>query len=233
MGSLHWRGAVDRACPVDRRSRRLVLGSALAIPLALGLTGSWEKASAGNAAPEQSAKLARRTARVSEDVDRFVARLERTEEALWALSQAQAKALREGYQSFTKQVKGLEEAEKAARSHIHEMKATGVKYASSWDATNAKIADPELRRASVEQRAAMTKEYEELVTNLNDIEGQIKPFMGNLHDLKAFLGVDLSPVHVRNAGDAIQKSQADAQALKQGIAPVQARLREFLNNAPR
>jgi len=226
-------GTVDRARPVDHRSRRLVLGSALALSLAVGLTVSWEEASARDVALEQSASLARRTARVSDDIDRFVARLERTEQALWALSQAHGKTLSQSYQSFTKQVKGLEGAEKAARSHIHEMEATGVRYASSWDTENAKIVDPALRQASVERRAAMTKEYEELAAHLNDIEKEIQPFMGNLRDLRSFLGVDLSPPHVLNASDAIQKSQADAQVLKQSIAPVQARLRQFLNDAPR
>ena len=212
---------------------RFVFGSVLALSLFLGLTGSWESASARDGALEQSDRLARRTARASEDIDRFVARLDRTERALEALSEAQGKNLRPRYQSFTKQVKNLEAAEKVARSHIHEMKATGVQYASSWDAENAKIVNPELRQASVDRRAARMKEYEELGATLNEIEGRIRPFMGNLRDLGAFLGVDLSRDHVRTAADAIQKSQEDAQTLKKSIAPVQARLRQFRNDAPR
>ena len=72
-----------------------------------------------------------------------------------------------------------------------------------------------------------------LAAALDDIETQLQPFMSNLHDLKAFLETDLSPANVDKAGEMIQKSQADAQALKGKIGGVQATLKQFLNEAPK
>jgi len=57
--------------------------------------------------------------------------------------------------------------------------------------------------------------------------------MSDLHDLKAFLETDLSPANIDKAGGMIQKSQADAQALKDKIANVQTMLKQFLNEAPK
>ena len=213
--------------------RGLVLGSVLAISLIVGLPLSPRTATAEDGTHSQSTKLAKRTARASKDVDRYVARLETTEQALWAVSQAQGRTLRQDYELFRKHLRSLEDAEKATRSEIHDMKAAGVKYAASWDAANAKIADAELKQASVERRTTVMKEYEEVTASLGEIGRQLQPFTSNLRDLEAFLGADLSPVHVLGARDAIQKSQADAQALKQSIAPVQARLKQFMTEAPR
>ena len=59
-------------------------------------------------------------------------------------------------------------------------------------------------------------------------KSQLQPCTSNLQDLKSFLGADLSPVNIAKAGDMIEKSQADAQALKGTIATVQGTLKQFL-----
>ena len=77
------------------------------------------------------------------------------------------------------------------------------------------------------------KDHDELATALSDIASQLQPFMSDLHDLKAFLGPDLSPANVDRASEMIQKSPADARALKDTIAGVQTTLRQFLSEAPK
>jgi hypothetical protein len=57
--------------------------------------------------------------------------------------------------------------------------------------------------------------------------------MNNLHDIKTFLGADLWPANVSKAGEMIQKSQADARALKEEIASAQTQLKQFVSEAPR
>jgi hypothetical protein len=56
--------------------------------------------------------------------------------------------------------------------------------------------------------------------------------MSNLNDLKSFMETDLSDANVGKASEMIQKSQADAQALKDKIAGVQSTLKQFLSEAP-
>ena len=73
------------------------------------------------------------------------------------------------------------------------------------------------------------KDHDALAATLSDIGSQLQPFMSNMQDLKSFLGTDLSPVNVGKAGDMIQKSQADALALKEKIAGAQTTLRQFLS----
>lgn len=182
---------------------------------------------------KQSGELGKRTAKTSAHVDKYVTQLDKTEQALSSVSLAQGKDLKKRYESFSTEVKKLEDAQKHTTSDIDQMKSTGTQYFSSWDTSIAQMSNPELRQASTERRSALMKDHDELAATLSDIGRQLQPFMSNLHDLTAFLGTDLSPANVGKAGEMIQKSQADAQALKDKIAGVQTKLKQFLNEAPK
>jgi len=182
---------------------------------------------------KQSAELRNRTAKASEDVDKYVSHLDKTEQALASVSQAKGQDLRKRYESFSKQVNKLEDAQKHATSDIDEMKSRGASYFSSWDTSISQISDPELKQASTDRRSKVMQDHDELASSLSDIGSQLQPFMSNLHDLKRFLETDLSPSNVAKAGEMIQKSQTDAQALKVKIAGVQETLKQFLSEAPK
>jgi chromosome segregation ATPase len=205
----------------------------LSVSLGLVLAVASSLADAADNTFKQSAELGKRTAQASEHVDKYVAQLDKTKQALSSVSQAQGKDLKKRYQSFSKQVNNLEEAQKAATSDINEMKSKGAEYFLSWDTSNARITNPELKQSSIERRTTVMKDYDELAADLSEVGRELEPFMGNLHDLRSFLGADLSPAHVRNANGVIQKSQAEALSLKQKIAPVQTTLKQFVSEAPK
>jgi len=204
----------------------------LFVSLSLGLAVASSPAYAADDTFKESAELGKRTAETSEQVDKYVAQLDKTEQALSSVSQAQDKDLKKRYQSFSKQVNSLEEAQKVAASDINEMKSKGAEYFWSWDKSNARITNPELKQASMERRTTVMKDYDELAADLAEIGRELDPFMSNLHDLRSFLGADLSPAHIRNANGVIQKSQSDARSLKQRIALVQTTLKQFVSEAP-
>jgi len=112
------------------------------------------------------------------------------------------------------------------------MKTTGAEYFSAWETSIAQISDVQLRQASTERRTKVMKDHDDLTVSLRDVGSQLEPFMTNLRDIKAFLGTDLSPTIVATATDMIQKSQADAQALKVKLAAVETTLQQFLAEAP-
>jgi chromosome segregation ATPase len=210
--------------PLRRMLITVFLSSTLAASASLGAEESTFK---------QSAELRNRTAKTSEDVDKYVLQLDKTEQTLSSVRQAQSKDLKKRYESFSKEVNQLEEAQKHATSDIHDMKSKGAEYFRSWDKSIAPISNPELKQASTERRSKVMKEHDELAANLSDIGLQLQPFVNNLHELKAFLGADLSPASVSNASEMIQKSQADAEVLKEQIAGTQTTLKQFLCEAPK
>jgi len=215
----------------DMKILRNVRRHVLAVSLGLSVAVASGPARATNTTYKESAEVAARTSQTAKSVDKYVAQLDKTEQSLSAVFQAHDKDLKRSYQSFADQVSKLEEAQKVVTADIHAMKAKGVAYAASWDKANAQIENPELKEASIERRTSVMKSYDEVSVRLSDIEHQIQPFMGNLRDLRTFLGADLTPVHVQSASAAVQKSQADAMSLKQAIAPVQTLLRQLVNDA--
>lgn len=182
---------------------------------------------------KQSAELSKRMSKTSEDVDNYVAQLDKTEEALSSVSQAQSKDLKKRYESFSKEVINLEGAQKHTTADIDQMKSTGTQYFDAWDTSIAEMSNPELKQASVERRSKIMKEHDDLAVSLSDVGNQLPALMSDLHDLKTFMEADLSTETVGKAGGMIQKSRADSQALRTKIAGVQTMLKQFLSDAPK
>jgi DNA anti-recombination protein RmuC len=210
----------------NKSIRKLLLMTAFC---SLTVTLNASLAGAADETFKQSGKLKDKTAKTSKDIDKYVAQLDKTEQVLSAVGQAEGKELKKRYESFSKEVNELEEDQKHATSDIDEMKATGAEYFTSWDVSIHQMSNPDLKQASIERRSKVMKDHDELAATLSDIGSQLQPFMSNLQDLKSFLGTDLSPINVGKAGDMIQKSQADALALKEKIAGAQTTLRRFLS----
>ncbi len=97
----------------------------------LAVTLAAARVGAGGDTFKQSGELGKRTAKTSKDIDRYVTQLDKTERALSSVSQAQGRDLRKRYESFSKEVDKLEEAQKHTTSDVDEMKSMGTKYFSS------------------------------------------------------------------------------------------------------
>jgi chromosome segregation ATPase len=182
---------------------------------------------------KHSAELGKRTAKTSADVDKYVTQLNKTEQALASIAQAQAKDLKERFDSFSKEIDRLEDSQRRATADIEEMKAAGVEYFTYWETAINQLSNPELKQASAERRSKVMEDHDGLAVSLSDIGQQLQPFLSDLHDLRTFLEANLSLANTGKAGEMIQKSQADAQALKDKLDGVQAGLRGFLSETPR
>jgi chromosome segregation ATPase len=200
---------------------------------AVAVTFAAARAGAADNTFKESAELGKKTTKTSDDVNKYVSQLDKTEQALSSVRHSQGKDLRKQFQSFSKELNNLEQAQTNATSDIDEMKSTATEYFSAWDTSIEQISNPELKQAGADRRVKVMKDHQDLASALADIESQLQPFMSDLHDLKAFLEADLSPANVDNAGGMIQKSQADSDALKVKIAVVQTTLKQFLNEAPK
>jgi len=180
---------------------------------------------------KKSTELEKRTAKTSEDVDKYAIQLDKTERALFHLSQGEGKELRKRYKSFSREVDNLAEAQKHATSAIDEMASKGTEYFLQWGKSIAQILDPELKQSSMERRSKLMQKHDDLATTLSDIGHQLPPFMKNLRDIEAFLGADLTPANVSNASGMIQNCRDNARTLGSRIAGVQITLKGFLNEA--
>jgi chromosome segregation ATPase len=215
---------------ITRKPVRHVLAAAFCTVV---MTAAPARVGAAGDTFKQSAELSKRMSKTSEDVDKYVAQLDKTEEALSSVSQAQSKDLKKRYESFSKEVTNLEAAQKHATADIDQMKSTGTEYFDAWDTSIAEVSNPELKQASAERRSKTMKEHDDLAASLSGVGSQLPALMSDLHDLKTFMEADLSTENVGKAGGMIQKSQADSQALRNKIAGVQTMLKQLLSDAPK
>jgi malate synthase len=214
---------------VNRLIRTLMMTAICSLAVAFAPS----PASAARDAFKQSAELGKRTAKTSADVDKYVTQLNKTEQALVSVAHAQAKDLKKRFNSFSMEVDRLDESQRRATSGIQDMKSAAAQYFTSWDTSIGLLSNPELKQASAERRSKVMQDHDGLADALNSIRQQLQPFMSDLHDLRTFLKSNLSLANTGKAAEMIQKSQADAQALKDRIIGVQATLREFLSETPK
>ena len=219
-----------------RKMSRAAFGM-IHIVLIAAICGSFTNAAAQDDVSEkafkESAELRKREEKAAKDIDKYVMRLDRTTRALKRLGRADGDDLRKRYESFSEELEKLEEAQKRAVSSIDKMKATGVEYFSSWEKANGSISDPELRNEAAERHSRVMMKHIDLAQAIGDIGIELQPFMSRLHDLRAFLGADLSERNVRLARERIQACQTDAQVLRSKIGEVQATFKQFLSEMPR
>lgn len=181
---------------------------------------------------KRSTSVEKQVAKTSEEIDKYTAQLDKTEQVLSSVAQAKGDELKKQYKSFTKEVDSLGKAQGRVTSAIRQLDSKGNEYKLSSEQTVNNINDPELKQASVERKSKLGQDYESIVAKLIDIDGQLQPFMRNLRDLEAFLGADLRPANVNNAAGKIERSSEAAGDLRNRIADVQTGLRNFLNEPP-
>ena len=181
---------------------------------------------------KESAQLRKREQRVANDIDEYVDRLDKTERALTRLRRTDGDALRKRYQSFSEELKKLEEAETRTIADIDKMKAAGLDSFSSWEKANASITDATLREAAASRRFRMMTRHIELAQTIDRIGLELQPLMSSLRDIRAFLGADPSPANIRTAEERIRNCEVTTKALKSRIAEVQRMFDRLLMETP-
>jgi len=181
---------------------------------------------------KESAQLRKREQRVANDIDEYVDRLDKTDRALTRLRRTDADALRKRYQSFSEELKRLEEAETRTIADIDKMKAAGLDSFSSWEKANASITDATLREAAASRRFRMMTRHIELAQTIDRIGLELQPLMSSLRDIRAFLGADPSPASIRTAEERIRDCEVTTKALRSRIAEVQRMFDRLLMETP-
>jgi chromosome segregation ATPase len=175
-----------------------------------------------------SAEFRDAVSETASSVEKYAGQLEKTDRSLARLSRSDGD-LGERYQSFAKDVRKLEKAQKNAAAAIEKMRTQETEYFTAWDKANMQIADPELRRSLAVRRSQVMSEYQALADDLSSIGRELQPLMSHLHDLDLFLGADRSRANLKEAAAMIDESRAEIRSLKHEIENVQRILKVFLN----
>jgi hypothetical protein len=154
--------------------------------------------------------------------------LTKTMASLQAVSVAKGPVLRTAFGEFDKAVSSLESKTESVRKRATEMRAKGKDYFIAWQKEAAAIQNAELRKASEDRRVAMMTAHDGLTKTMTDGRGLLVTLMGDLQDLRNYLGTDLTESAVVSAQGLITTAQADAKKVEIAVAGVQKQLGAIL-----
>jgi hypothetical protein len=154
--------------------------------------------------------------------------LSKTMATLRSASTAKGDGLRDAFGDFDKAVGNLESKTENVRKRATEMRAKGKDYFAAWQKEAAAIQDPALRKASEDRRVAMMAAHDSLTKSMTEGRGLLVALMGDLTDLRNFLGSDLTESGVASAQGLITSAQAEAKTVETAMAGVQKQLGAIL-----
>lgn len=155
--------------------------------------------------------------------------LNKTMTSLRALSTSKGDNLKDAFGDFDKAMSNLRAKTEDVRKRATEMRAKGKDYFTAWQKEAAAIQNPELRKASESRRTAMMAAHDSLTKSMTEGRGLIVTLMGNLQDLRNFIGSDLTESAVASAQELFAGTQADAKRVETAIAGVQKQLGAILS----
>jgi DUF2959 family protein len=154
--------------------------------------------------------------------------LTKTMTSLRSLSTAKGGDLKDSFSNFDKAISNLEAKADNVRKRATDMRAKGKDYFAAWQKEAAAIQNPELRKASESRRTSMMAAQDGLTKTMTEGRGLVVTLLGDLQDLRSFIGADLTESSVASAQELFASTQADAKRVETAVAGIQKQLSTIL-----
>ncbi len=134
--------------------------------------------------------------------------------------------LQKKFNTFTKEVKGLESEANAVRKSAAAMRSRSADYIKKWQSEMSKTGNAELQQAAETRRAAIQSRFGE-ITNAHDaVRDAYTTFHSDLVNLRTYLSNDLTEAGIKASAPAMKKANDDATILRQKTADYRTILRD-------
>ncbi|HEX5071539.1 MAG TPA: DUF2959 family protein [Vicinamibacterales bacterium] len=155
--------------------------------------------------------------------------LNKTMTSLRALASARGDNLKDAFGDFDKAISNLDAKTQDVRKRATEMRAKGKDYFVAWQKEAAAIQNPDLRKASESRRTALMTAHDGLTKTMTEGRGLLVTLMGDLQDLRNFVGSDLTESAIASAQGLFGTAQDHAKQVETAIAGVQKQLAAILS----
>jgi Skp family chaperone for outer membrane proteins len=196
-------------------------GFTLALMLALSLS------LVGAAAPEQAEKVAQKMLDFDKALTQASTQIDTTLNSMNAIASAAPADMASKYKDFTSQVKKLQSMADKAKSQSEKSAAQREQYLKQWQASQAKIQNPELQAASEARRNELMPKIDAIKTSLGAAKTTFGPFMQDLNDLVLYFGDNLSASGMTGAKPLMEKCNTDGASVKTNIVAGQAAIKDL------
>jgi Skp family chaperone for outer membrane proteins len=195
---------------------------ALMLALSLSLVGA--------AATNQAEKVAQKMLDFDKALTQASTQIDTTLASMNAIASAPPADMATKYKDFTGQVKKLQSMADKAKSQSQKSASQREEYLKQWQASQAKIQNPQLQAASEARRNELMPKIEAIKTSLGAAKDTFAPFMQDLNDLVLYLGNNLSAGGMTGAQPLMEKCNTDGATVKTDIASGQAAIKDLANS---
>jgi len=202
----------------------LKYGFTLALMLALSLS------LVGAAAPNQAEKVAQKMLEFDKALTQASTQIDTTLASMNAIPTASPADMASKYKDFSGQVKKLQSMADKAKSQSQKAASQREEYLKQWQASQAKIQNPQLQAASEARRNELMPKIEAIKTSLGAAKDTFTPFMQDLNDLVLYLGNNLSAGGMTGAQPLMEKCNTDGATVKTDIASGQTAIKDLANS---
>lgn len=133
------------------------------------------------------------------------------------IGQTEEGSLQTDLQRLQAEVQKSNESVNAFRAHVTSMNETSDKFFANWTKELEKYATEEFRKHS-EARVEITRgRYNQVLTSMQQADGQLQPLLAKLHDLVLYLNQNLNAEGVASIKTSIDGLNTEASELYESI----------------
>lgn len=155
------------------------------------------------------------------DIQEASRQLDATGASLDALMRPGQTDIKQAFETYSDNVKRMEEMEKKFAKHAEQMKARGMEYFEEWKKQGTEYENPQIQKLSNERRAALGKIYDKIAENSIGVNEAFKAYVSDIREIQMFLSNDLTAKGIKAIGPTSTKVVKEGDSLKHAIQHVQ------------
>jgi hypothetical protein len=153
-----------------------------------------------------------------------------TQASLHDLANQQVGDLKPTFNNFSSNVDKTASMSNQLNSRTNAVTNTSYEYLNNWNIMARDIRDQQLQSDSLSRQQQSRQQYDQVVTNVNDLQGAYGQYLHRLQDARAFIASDLTYDGVQKLKGQLPAIDSAAQALRQKIANTDARVGQLVSS---
>lgn len=164
------------------------------------------------------------------DLSQIDQQVQTTQTSLHDLANQQVGDLKPTFNTFSSNVDKTASMSEQLNSRTNAVTNTSYEYLNNWNVMARDIRDQQLQSDSLGRQQQSKQQYDQVVNNINDLQGAYGQYIHRLQDARAFIASDLTYDGVQKLKAQVAAVDSSAQALRQRIANTDARVGQLASS---
>lgn len=154
---------------------------------------------------------------VEQDYKQASVQIDATNASLEELIKPNQPDMKKAYNTYTDNVKKMENLGKKLDTHTEKMSTRSNEYFAEWESS---YINPEIRELSERRRIDMRDGYAKIADASIGVKGALKSYLTDIGEIQKFVSNDLTPQGIELIKPVAQTAVKDGENLKEAIRPV-------------